>query len=552
MQLIRADQILGLLANFAVLGRQQLGRYRGIEHILQHIGQLAERAVGLIGNKVAHQRFRDRAVHAVHTHVVAIIGRPAERQLGQVARADHHAAVLVGEVHQHQCTHTRLTVLKGDRQIVLGLADVHEMLIDRRLDIHGLECNAVGFRQLFCVALGAGGRAEARHGDSQNALAVELQHIECVYEHDERERGIQSAGQADNRRFRVRMAQTGGKAGRLKRQNLLAAFIAERLIRRNERRARERAVGKVVFHRRKRERLHMAIRRLEGVHALALMCKALEVDIRVNDALREHLALGQQCAVLRDQVVARKNEVLRGLTETGICIQVRTQQSAGLLTNKVAAVARLADDLIRSGQVDDDVRAHLRQRGGRRVRHPQVLADLHAKGEQRLLIALEDRVRHQRHTDGFAVRILDVHALHSAGQRIRRYKMALLVELGVVRKMGFRHKRQHVTGIDDSGHIIQLAAHAQRQTDYDDSRKLCGLAADRVQRVQRTLEQRFLQKQIAAGIAGQAQLGECDELRAFGSGLLRQLYDLRGIICTVRDVQIRRCRGNFDKSISHR
>ena len=130
--------------------------------------------------------------------------------------------------------------------------------------------------------------------------------------------------------------------------------------------------------------------------------------------------------------------------------------------------------------------------------------------------------------------------------------MALLVELRVVRKMGFRHKRQHVTGIDDSSHIIQLTAHAQRQTDYDDSRKLCGLAADRVQRVQCALEQRFLQEQVAAGVAGQAQLGECDELRAFGSGLLRQLYDLRGIICTVRDVQIRRCRGNFDKSISHR
>ena len=120
------------------------------------------------------------------------------------------------------------------------------------------------------------------------------------------------------------------------------------------------------------------------------MCKALEINIGINDALREHFALGQQCAVLGDEVVARKNEILRGLTETGIRIQVRAQQSAGLLTNKVAAVARLADDLIRSRQVDDNVRAHLRQRGGRRVRHPQVLADFHAKREQRLLVALEN------------------------------------------------------------------------------------------------------------------------------------------------------------------
>ena len=148
--------------------------------------------------------------------------------------------------------------------------------------------DAVGFRQLFCVALGTGGCAEARHGDSQNALAVEFEHIECVHEHDKRERGIQSAGQTDNRRFRVRMAQTGGKAGRLKRQDLLAALIAECLVRRNERRARECAVGKVIFHRLEREREHAALDRLECVHALTLVCKALEVDIRVNDALREH------------------------------------------------------------------------------------------------------------------------------------------------------------------------------------------------------------------------------------------------------------------------
>ena len=131
---------------------------------------------------------------------------------------------------------------------------------------------------------------------------------------------------------------------------------------------------------------------LEGVHALTLVCKALEINIGINDALREHFALGQQCAVLRDEVVARKNEVLRGLTETGIRIQIRAQQSARLLTNKVAAVACLADDLIRSRQVDDNVRAHLRQRGGRRVRHPQVLADLHAKREQRLLFTTEDKM----------------------------------------------------------------------------------------------------------------------------------------------------------------
>ena len=165
------------------------------------------------------------------------------------------------------------------------------MLIDRRLDVHGLERNAVGFRQLFCVALGAGGRAEARHRDGQNALAVEFEHIKRMYEHDESQRGIQAAGQADNCRLGVRMAQTGRQTGCLQRQDLLAALVAERLVRRNEWRAREGPVNKVVLHRLEREREHAALDRLECVHALTLVGEALKVDIRVNDTLREHLAL---------------------------------------------------------------------------------------------------------------------------------------------------------------------------------------------------------------------------------------------------------------------
>ena len=74
-----------------------------------------------------------------------------------------------------------------------------------------------------------------------------------MYEHDESQRGIQAAGQADDRRLGVCVAQAGRKTGCLKRQNFLAALVAERLIRRNERRARETAVSKVVFDRLKRE-----------------------------------------------------------------------------------------------------------------------------------------------------------------------------------------------------------------------------------------------------------------------------------------------------------
>ena len=69
------------------------------------------------------------------------------------------------------------------------------MLIDRRLDIHGLECNAVGFPPVFlrCPLVRA---VVPKHGmvTARMPFAVEFEHIECVYEHDKRKRGIQSAG----------------------------------------------------------------------------------------------------------------------------------------------------------------------------------------------------------------------------------------------------------------------------------------------------------------------------------------------------------------------
>ena len=248
--------------------------------------------------------------------------------------------------------------------------------------------------------------------------------------------------------------------------------------------------------------------------------------------------------------MTRENKVLCGLAEAGVRVEIRAQQAAGLLTHEVAAVACLADDLIRCGQVDDDVRTHLRERSRRRIRHPQILADFHAEGEQRLLIALKNGIGDERNPAQLAVRSLDQHVFHTA-ERIGGDKMALLVELGIVRNVRLGDEGEHLTGVYDSSHIVQLTAHAQRQTDYDDSRKLCGLAADSTERLHRALEQRFLQKQVAAGVAGQAQLGERDELRALRRGLLCLPDDFGGVIFAVRNVQVGCRGGDFDKSISH-
>ena len=66
--------------------------------------------------------------------MIAVIGRPAQRQFGQIARANDQAAVFVGHVHQHLCALARLTVFVGHVVRVHVLADVLEVLLDRLAD----------------------------------------------------------------------------------------------------------------------------------------------------------------------------------------------------------------------------------------------------------------------------------------------------------------------------------------------------------------------------------------------------------------------------------
>ena len=113
------------------------------------------------------------------------------------------------------------------------------------------------------------------------------------------------------------------------------------------------------------------------------------------------------------------------------------------------------------------------------------------------------------------------------------------------------YESEHLTPAQNSGAVIQLAAHTQRQADQHDSLQLGRLTANRLECIQCAVQQRLLQKQVAAGVTGQAKLGEYDQARALRSCLLCLLYDFGSVIGAVRYAQIGRCGSDFDKSILH-
>ena len=104
MQLIRTNQILRFLCDLSILlRRQKLRADRRTQYIQQNIRKLfLATGICIIAHQMAHQHLRNRAVDTVHRHMIAVVGRPAKRQLRHIAGTDDKTADLIGKVHQNQ------------------------------------------------------------------------------------------------------------------------------------------------------------------------------------------------------------------------------------------------------------------------------------------------------------------------------------------------------------------------------------------------------------------------------------------------------------------
>ena len=76
-----------------------------------------------------HECFRHTRVYAVHRHVVAVISGPSEGEFREVACAEHHAANLVGIVHENLSAFAGLAILVCNIVDADVVVNVGEMLL---------------------------------------------------------------------------------------------------------------------------------------------------------------------------------------------------------------------------------------------------------------------------------------------------------------------------------------------------------------------------------------------------------------------------------------
>ena len=139
MELVGADQILCFLADLSVLRRQKLGAYRRVEdiqqHLLQHFFAFAA-GIRTICHQMAHQCLGHADVYAIHRHMIAVIGRPAQCKLRHIPGSDDKSVALVGEIHQYLSAFPRLPIFIGYIVLVHILTDIPKMHLHRLADVH--------------------------------------------------------------------------------------------------------------------------------------------------------------------------------------------------------------------------------------------------------------------------------------------------------------------------------------------------------------------------------------------------------------------------------
>ena len=239
MQLVRTYQILGYLGDVAVfVRREKLRAYRSIVNAHQDLAEVcAADSSRVVLHDVTNKRFRNGSVHAVHRHVVAVVGSPAERKLRKVSCAYYHAVFSICEIHEYLGALPCLTVFVHHIVVALVVADILEVLLYRIGNIYHAQPCPEQLAEPLRVAAGALCRTEAGHCDRQYIRRGSAEQLHSLHAHQQRKRGIQPAGNSDHQRFRVGVADALFKPMCLHCEDILAALVGLRRGIRNERSA---------------------------------------------------------------------------------------------------------------------------------------------------------------------------------------------------------------------------------------------------------------------------------------------------------------------------
>ena len=241
--------------------------------------------------------------------------------------------------------------------------------------------------------------------------------------------------------------------------------------------------------------------------------------------------------------MAAEDQILGGfpVSRAGVHISCHQPGAGGL--HQLPAVAVLSHRLIGGGEIDDDRRARQTVRGGGSLRGPEILADLAAHHKALHAVAGKKDLPPEGDLPAFKGK---------EGNLLRRGReMSGFIKFPVRRQRRLGNKGEHPPVLDGRRRVVQLPVLFQRKADEHQGVKPFGMLRDLCKRFLRSRKQRLLQEQILAGIAGQAQLGENEDMRSVFCRLINPLFNLFRVVRGIRHPDLRRQRRRSDKTVFH-
>ncbi|MNI23697.1 hypothetical protein D3C73_772930 [compost metagenome] len=489
--------------------------------------------------------------------VADAIGAPAQRQLRQVAGAQHEAAVLVGQAEQVVGAQARLDVLEGHvvhrLSIRERMADVAQHLFGGGTDVDLGPRHPERLHQRPGVGLGPLRGGEARQGETQNARPRQLQPVEGATGDQQRLGRIQPARDADHQALAVRRLHPAHQALDLDVEGLIAVLIQPGGIVRHEGEAVQRPDQGVVRAVSGLERDHRRGLALDagavGEGAVAQPVQADAVHVHVGDGQvavqGEALALGQPGPQFMDGRLPVPGQVGGRLAPARGGENIGRQGAGRLAGAQQRALVGLADDDVGGRQVAEDAGARERRPRRGRLRGPEVLADLDREDEARPVGGLEDQAR--REIDALAIEQDGV--LAAAGGW---GEPALLIIFAIVGQIGLGDHAQHLAAAQHDGAVEQGVAVADRRADHGDhARRIRGFGQPRDLALD-LLQQGRLQVQVVDGVGAQRQFGEDQQVHPLLARLADQPRVLLGVGGRIGDMDHRGRGGDAHEAMGAR
>ena len=551
VQLVGSHQVFRLLLYFSVfVGRCQLGRYGGVDDVGQRVFLSAEGGLcRQVADDILYQRLGDACIHAVHRHVVAVIGSPAQRQFRQVAGADNQRIQLVSQVHQYLCAFASLRVLVGGIVDVSVVTDVLEVLGHSLCDGYLHLRYAQRLHQRRCIVVGAVGSTESGHGHPNDSLAVQSHLVEGTDAHQQGQRRVQSAADTHHHMLAVGVQQSLGQSCGLNVQYLLAGgchlvVSGYEWVRVN---LSDKFEGMFAHDFLGVDNLGMGI--ALGIDecrvGMSLGAQAFHVYLGYLHLglQREALALSQQQAVLENHGIAAIDHILSRLAEATRAVHITAHRAGTLLSQKRAQVGVLAYQLIAGRTVQDNVGTGHRQVVAGGNGSPYVLADFYSKLHT---VAGIEELGFCRHAD------LTTCQIDGRGvQVLGRGEPALLVELVVVRQIGLGHHAQNGSALQHDGTVQQQAVNLYGHAYHADDVQLAGEVHQVYQALLGLRQEQLFLKQVLTAVARHTQLREAYHLYTLTLGQRYQSLYLLDVIVNVGNLYGRYCCCHFYQSVLH-